>query len=84
MSTGCRAELRVQRVDVLDRQPVPLPADLGGSLSKIATMSKPALPEAAILHQRAADLPCPDHRHPVAPLEAQNLAAAGSASSGTG
>ena len=47
---------------------------LAGSLSKMATMSKPALPEAAVLHQRAADLPRPDHRDPIAPLEAEDLA----------
>src|SRR4051794_7384905 len=66
-------ELLLQRVDAENGQAVPLPADLARVAVEDGDDIEPALAEAAVLDQRTADLPRPDQRDPVAPLEPQNF-----------
>ena len=74
MSIGCLPSSRSRWAMSITVRPFHCRPILDVSLSKMAMMSKPALAEPAVLDQRAADLPRPDHPHPIAPLEAQDLA----------
>ncbi len=49
-------------------------ADLRGIDIEDGHDVEPPLAETAVLHQGTADLPRPDHGHPVAPLEPEDLA----------
>src|SRR5215218_4649195 len=66
-------QLLLQVRDVQHREPVPLPPDLGWIAVEDGHDVEAPLLESAVLNQRASDLPCPDHPHPVAPFESEYL-----------
>ena len=74
MSAGFRPRLASSCADVLDAHAAELLSDLGGVAVEDGHEVEAAAPEAAVLHQGAADLARADQRHAVVPREAEDLA----------